>query len=794
MQGLIDLRDVAAGKGGFKIQGQNVLDGAGRSVAAAGDVNGDGFADLIVGARNNAGGGADAGAAYVVFGKAAGFGALVDLDSVAAGAGGFKIQGQNANDGAGASVSSAGDVNGDGFDDVLVGAYGNVTGGVAAGSAYVVFGKGTAFTSVVDLDTIATGVGGFKIRGQAAGDDTARSVSSAGDVNGDGVDDLIVGADSNDGGGADAGAAYIVFGKTGSFGALVNLANVAAGAGGFKIQGQNGGDLAGVSVAGAGDVNGDGRDDLLVGAQGNVTAGVAAGAAYLVFGKDTGALVDLDAVAAGNGGFKLPGQSAGDGAGGAVSSAGDVNGDGYADLLIGAPDNDAGGDSAGAAYVVFGHGGAFAATVDLNTIATGLGGFKIQGQTGTDFAGSAVSSAGDVNGDGYTDLLVGAFGNDSGADLAGAAYLVYGKASGFGAVVDLDQVAGGIGGFKIQGEAATDLAGRAVSAAGDVNGDGYDDILVGAPLANAGATDAGAAYLIYGFATPPKPTAGADVLQGTSSADTIDLLAGNDSYTGLAGDDRITGNLGADWLRGGADDDTFVLLAAGDKTAPAGLTVTNFDLHTFAGVADTQAVAGRLLMLDTLNGGLGNDTVLGSSGADVVVDRLPGQPTFGGQSALHHITGVELFDLGGGNDVLNLTNKLPYLYRTDVEAHGGAGNDTLWTGLGDDVIFGDAGNDIISGGRGNDVMSGGTGNDTFGFAVGFGTDVITDFTQGQDKLRIEGLGPAFDTFAELQGGVGNIKATANGVQVTLPVEGAPVTVLLEDFNGTLTAGDFVFVT
>jgi hypothetical protein len=206
---LVDLDDIAAGTGGFKIQGENAEDRAGRSVSAAGDVNGDGLDDLIVGTTGNDSGSGVAGAAYVVFGKSGT--ALVDLDDVAAGTGGFKIQGETAGDLAGWSVSAAGDLNGDGLDDLIVGALGNDTGGDLAGAAYVVFGK--SGTTLVDLDDVASGTGGFKIQGETAFDEAGFSVSAAGDVDGDGLDDLIVGAYRNDSGGGNAGAAYVIYGN-----------------------------------------------------------------------------------------------------------------------------------------------------------------------------------------------------------------------------------------------------------------------------------------------------------------------------------------------------------------------------------------------------------------------------------------------------------------------------------------------------------------------------------------------------------------------------------------------------
>ena len=219
---VIDLTSLTADQG-FIIQGDAVYDGAGQAVSSAGDVNGDGFDDLIVGADGGDDGGAYAGEAYVVFGTAGGFGLdvagrqVIDLTGLTA-AEGFIIQGDAASDFAGHSVSSAGDVNGDGFDDLIVGAGGGDDGGNNAGEAYVVFGTGAGFgvdvagRQVIDL-TGLTAAQGFIIQGDTVYDNAGFSVSSAGDVNGDGFDDLIVGAALGDDGGDFAGEAYVVFGR-----------------------------------------------------------------------------------------------------------------------------------------------------------------------------------------------------------------------------------------------------------------------------------------------------------------------------------------------------------------------------------------------------------------------------------------------------------------------------------------------------------------------------------------------------------------------------------------------------
>ncbi len=526
---IIELGTLSAAQG-FVLQGASTDNRAGFSQAPAGDVNGDGFDDLIVGAPYNNNGGTRIGRSYVVFGKAGGFGEAADgRQVVRLGAltpeQGFDIAGAETGDRAGYSVSAAGDVNADGFADLILGAPFNDDGGSDAGEAYVLFGRDGDFGTltngkrVVALSTLPAAQG-FVIQGDLASDRAGFSVASAGDVNGDGFADLILGAPFGDDRGGDAGEAYLLFGKAGGFGKavdgrqVVDLSTLSADEG-VLLQGATGGNRAGFSVASAGDVNGDGFDDLIVGAPYNSNGGTKIGRSYVVFGKsgdfgeaaDGRQVVPLSALTPDEG-FAIQGATPGDQSGFSVSSAGDVNRDGFADLLVGAPFNDDGGTDAGEAYLLFGGPGSFGQLIGgrqvvFLSLLSAAQGFVIQGEAAAR-AGFAVAAAGDVNGDGFADMILGApLGDEGGGADAGDAYVLFGKAGGFGQaegnrqVVDLDSLSADDG-LVLRGAGAGDQAGASVAAAGDVNGDGYDDLLVGAPLNDDGGTDAGAAYLLFG--------------------------------------------------------------------------------------------------------------------------------------------------------------------------------------------------------------------------------------------------------------------------------------------------------
>lgn len=657
---VVDLTFLAAMRG-FIIQGDEANDRAGRSVSLAGDVNGDGFDDVIIGADGGDDGGGNAGEAYVIFGGAGGFGSsvggrqVIDLTTLTA-AQGFIIQGDEGGEQAGRAVSGAGDVNGDGYDDLIVGAYRGNDGGGEAGEAYVIYGGAGGFGSdvggrqVIDIASLSPAQG-YLIQGDGAADFAGFSVSAAGDINGDGLADIIVGANYGGDGGDRPGAAYVVFGAphssfTDGAGREVLSLGTFFGNDGFVIQGDQNADRAGIRVSSAGDINGDGFDDIMVGATEGDDGGTNAGEVYVIFGgtgnfgtpvlaSDIVDLTSLDATQ----GFIIQGEYPYDRLGMGAASAGDVNGDGIDDMVLGGWMSSGGGIRPGEAHVVFGRTGSFGTAdgagrqvLDLAGLAA-ADGFIIQGRVATENLGTSVSSAGDVNGDGFADLIVGA---RYGGGLS-ESYVIFGHEGGFGVdvggrqVIDLVTLSAAEG-FIIQGDETYDRAGDSVSAAGDVNGDGFADLVVGAYTGDDGGANAGEGYVIFGG------PAGFDRVHLAGATDGDDTLVGTgaeERLIGGRGNDTLVGNGGADVFVGGAGDDiidigngSFFRVDGGEGNDTL-VTTGSFDFPTISdvmirGIETIDITGGGVQSMnfnttDVLAMGASNRNVLGTTHDNVLM-------------------------------------------------------------------------------------------------------------------------------------------------------------------------------
>ncbi len=442
------------------VNGRNGFRVLGTLASGIGDINGDGFDDILIGTPYNSPEieyDIERDIGYVIFGKSDSFDPLISQSSFSANDGfqltrritgdfGFRSPGQG---GYGFNlinaVSSAGDFNGDGFDDFAIGNFNPYYVGYYFydyatfynRKSIIVFGQEDFSSDVVlseDVNSLTLEATGTLFRANKI------NTSNAGDINGDGFDDLLVGVPDRD----DSryyfrtprnGTAYVVFGKDNDLDTDIDLETLNRN-NGLIIRGLESYDRLGYSVSGAGDLNGDGLNDIIVSSpSANPDGKEDAGEAYVIFGTTTNSsrnfnLDDLN----GNNGFRVKGLNAGDLLGSSVSDLGDVNGDGFDDIIIGAKNAgfiSSGDPREGESYVIFGKDTGFSANFDLNSL-DGINGFKIFGTQPDEELGRSVSGVGDANGDGFNDILVAAPSVDvNDLEDAGQTYLLFGSEGGF---------------------------------------------------------------------------------------------------------------------------------------------------------------------------------------------------------------------------------------------------------------------------------------------------------------------------------------------------------------------------
>ncbi|MBR8827013.1 MAG: FG-GAP repeat protein [Gomphosphaeria aponina SAG 52.96 = DSM 107014] len=780
---VVELKDLD-GTNGFKINGEAAGDNSGLGVSNAGDINGDNIDDLIIGARYADPNGEKSGKSYVVYGRDGDFPSeleLADLD----GTNGFKINGEAAGDWSGFNVSSAGDINGDNIDDLIIGAVFADPNGNDSGRIYVVYGRDGDFPSELELADL-DGTKGFKINGETAGDESGFFVSNAGDINGDNIDDLIIGARYADPNGDGSGRSYVVFSQDGDFPSEVELADL-DGTNGFKINGEVAGDQLGFFVSNAGDINGDNIDDLLIGARYADTRGSNSGRSYVVYGRDGDfpselELADLD----GTNGFKINGEAAGDNSGISVSSAGDINGDNIDDLLIGARLADPNGGDSGRSYVVYGRDGDFPSELELADL-DGTNGFKINGEAAGDWSGVRVSNAGDINGDNIDDIVVGARYADPNGGDSGKSYVIFGKGvleitpqkavEGLNnqAVVEVTvtkvtetftmeyrtEEGTAIAGLDYRektgkltfnpGETSKQITIPIVNNNKNEAEESFTVILenpsnnlfsgIKSATITISDTQTAAATTILPVGVENLLLTGVGNINGTGNinANILTGNSGNNTLLGLAGNDDLIGKAGNDILNGGNDDDELI----GNE----GNDILNGEIGNdqLVGQAGNDLLNGGS-GADIMAGGKGNDSFKVENAKDVVAEEL--------NSGTDLVFSLITRTLGNNQENLTLEGTLPIngtgntlanVIKGNIEKNtltGLGGNDQLVGQAGNDILTGGTGNDILTGGTGNDILTGGTWSDRFYYNFPTeGIDTISDFKKAEgDKIYISATG------------------------------------------------------
>jgi hypothetical protein len=593
---------------------------------------------------------------------------------------GLKIDGENSGHQIGATVDGAGDVNGDGLTDIVF-----TSGSIvpATKDAWVVFGRRARGT----VNAGSLGSGGYRVDCSGCGIFAAVGL---GDINGDRRSDLAF-ADPSQGSGA--GRVYVQHGK--ASGTPTDAATATA----YKIDGPGAGaPNAGFALEGVGDINGDRRPDLALGAPLEDHPGATdAGSVYVVFGKPAGGDVALDSL--GTGGYEIRGETTDDRVGISVAGGGDVNGDGRPDVVAGAPAAQRDGvPNAGAAYVVFGKPNVL--PIELGGL--GTGGFEIKGASGAHELGLSTAIAGDVTGDGRADVAVSAGkAGFNGRATSGSVHLVRGRASGD---VDIGNAPSSYG-YRVDGAASGDELGGSraglqlgdATAGGDVNGDLRPDLLVGGLGADNNArNESGSAYAILGFG---QPALGYGSLRTRVGANVVHPpFIVRRTHTAVY---SLEGSLPAGLSLNRATGMISGTPTAGAPDRPYGIRITDA-----AGSASTLV---RIHVVSAPRPPACTNRIRGTNRRNTLRGTDLGDNMFGlrGNDRLFGGAGDDCLRGGKGNDRLS----------------AGPGRDRLRGESGNDTLLGSSGNDAVNGGSGKDRANGGVGRDTY--TMGSGNDRIT---------------------------------------------------------------------
>jgi len=449
--------------------------------------------------------------------------------------GGVKVVGA-AGSKAGIAVSMIGDYNKDGKQDFAIAApLMTVNSKVGCGMVLIVLGKDGAWTEI-DLSTASSGFLMRRVIGAAAGDNAGSSVGPAGDVNNDGVDDVLIGAPNADPNSkSNSGRIYVLFGKaTTSAYTDMNLASFTTGAStGFTVAGPSIGSSLGtvpLSIRPIGDVNGDKIDDFIVSIDDTDTG---AGTVWILFGKTT-TFSNINLASLGSAGVFLKGVAKNFYFGWSIDGVGDFNGDGINDIVIGERQHTSGETMfCGAAYLLYGS--TSLANMAMASFVTGPKVIRFIGSASEEVAGSRVSGAGDINGDGKMDILI-----SGNADLPlrfviGLVYVIYGTNTQFTADINLSTLRAANLGFAIYGAVNNELLGDAISRGGDLDQDGYDDFVIASRFS---------VYILYG--SPIATTENIDLLSYTGKVVSFhDIVA-----VSVSGEIDVTGDNIPDLLVG----------------------------------------------------------------------------------------------------------------------------------------------------------------------------------------------------------------------------------------------------